>query len=50
MRKLLFLACVVQIAITTIAHAAGPYGSIHIGNWTGGAFTDDATLLVLAAI
>ncbi len=43
MRKLLLLACFVQIAITSIAHAAGPYGSIRVGNWTGGAFTDDNT-------
>jgi S1-C subfamily serine protease len=41
MRKALFHAFVVQIAITTIAHAAGPYGNIRVGNWTGGAFTDD---------
>jgi S1-C subfamily serine protease len=25
------------------AHAAGPYGSIHVGNWSGGAYTDDKT-------
>jgi hypothetical protein len=31
----------VQLAITPIAHAGGPYGSIRIGNWIGGAFTDD---------
>jgi len=43
MRKLLFLVFVIQMAIVSIAHAAGPYGSIHIGNWTGGAFTDDST-------
>lgn len=43
MRKLLFLAFVMQIAVISIARAAGPYGSIHIGNWTGGAFTDDNT-------
>jgi len=40
---LLFLACVVQVALMSIAHAAGPYGSIRVGNWTGGAFTDDNT-------
>src|SRR4249920_1985955 len=43
MRKLLFLAFLVQIAINSIAQAAGPYGNIHVGNWTGGAFTDDKT-------
>jgi S1-C subfamily serine protease len=41
MRKALFLAFLVQIAITSIANAAGPYGNIHVGNWKGGAFTDD---------
>jgi len=43
MRKVLFLAFVVQIAITVVADAAGPYGNIHVGNWQGGAFTDDNT-------
>jgi hypothetical protein len=43
MRRLLLLACIVQVALMSMAHAAGPYGSIHIGNWTGGAFTDDNT-------
>ncbi|HLZ04190.1 MAG TPA: trypsin-like peptidase domain-containing protein [Bradyrhizobium sp.] len=42
MRKLLFLACLVQMAITSVANAAGPYGNIHVGNWTGGAFTNDS--------
>ena len=32
-----------QIAIGSIANAAGPYGNIHVGNWKGGAFTDDNT-------
>jgi S1-C subfamily serine protease len=41
MRRLLFLVCATQIAFATVAGAAGPYGSIRIGNWTGGAFTDD---------
>jgi S1-C subfamily serine protease len=41
MRKAFFLSFFVQIAIATIAHAAGPYGNIHIGQWKGGAFTDD---------
>jgi S1-C subfamily serine protease len=34
------LAVFVQLAS---AHAAGPYGNIHIGTWKGGAFTDDKT-------
>ena len=28
---------------SSIADAAGPYGNIHVGNWKGGAFTDDST-------
>ena len=43
MRKAAFLAFLVQIAITAVADAAGPYGKIHVGNWQGGAFTDDGT-------
>ena len=43
MRKILFLAFLVQIATASIAYAKGPYGNIHIGNWKGGAFTDDNT-------
>jgi S1-C subfamily serine protease len=41
MRSALVLAFLVQIAIVSIANAAGPYGNIHVGNWKGGAFTDD---------
>jgi S1-C subfamily serine protease len=33
----------VQIAIASVANAKGPYGNIHVGNWRGGAFTDDNT-------
>src|SRR6516165_4714187 len=29
--------------VVTEAHARGPYGSIRVGNWSGGAFTDDST-------
>jgi S1-C subfamily serine protease len=43
MRKALFLAFLVQIAATVVADAAGPYGNIHVGNWRGGAFTDDSS-------
>jgi S1-C subfamily serine protease len=41
MRNALVLVFLVQIAIASIANAAGPYGNIHVGNWKGGAFTDD---------
>jgi hypothetical protein len=47
MRKALFLAFFpaffVQLAITSIANAKGPCGNIHVGQWKGGAFTDDNT-------
>jgi S1-C subfamily serine protease len=43
MRWVVLLSFFVQIAIATIANAAGPYGNIHIGQWKGGAFTDDNT-------
>jgi hypothetical protein len=37
MRKALFLgfflAVFVQLAITSLANAQGPYGDIHVGNW-----------------
>src|ERR1700751_704031 len=37
-----FLAtCALLAAMTTGANAAGPFGSIHVGNWIGGAFSDD---------
>ena len=39
----LFLALFVQLATIPSASAKGPYGNIHVGNWRGGAFTDDNT-------
>jgi S1-C subfamily serine protease len=32
-----------SFVLASSAFAAGPYGSIHVGNWTGGAYTDDKT-------
>ena len=47
MFKRLFVACGLLIAITSStaspALAAGPFGTIHVGNWVGGAFSDDST-------
>jgi S1-C subfamily serine protease len=31
------------VLAASTAFAAGPYGSIHVGNWNGGAYTDDRT-------
>jgi S1-C subfamily serine protease len=42
-RTLLSILCaMLAISSSSGADAAGPYGSIHVGNWSGGAFTDDA--------
>ncbi len=43
MFRRLLLACLLQIAIASSAFAAGPFGTIHVGNWIGGAFSDDST-------
>src|SRR5690242_1797660 len=32
-----------SMALASSAFAAGPYGSIHVGKWSGGAYTDDKT-------
>src|SRR5262245_57975860 len=42
MVRAFFVACVVQIAVATVASAGGPYGTIHVGNWMGGAYTNDS--------
>ena len=41
MRKALLVSCLLQAAIVSIAQAGGPFGTIHVGNWVGGAFSDD---------
>jgi S1-C subfamily serine protease len=38
-----FLAALGFLLATSVSEARGPYGSIHVGNWSGGAFTKDAT-------
>ena len=43
MLKSFVVACGLQAALLGCANAAGPFGSIHVGNWIGGAFTDDRT-------
>lgn len=37
------VASLLQMSVTCVASAAGPFGTINIGNWSGGAFTNDAT-------
>ena len=43
MRKALLVSCALQAAVVSIANAGGPFGTIHVGNWIGGAFSDDST-------
>jgi S1-C subfamily serine protease len=43
MARISFVLLVAAALITSNAFAAGPFGSIHVGNWNGGAFTDDKT-------
>jgi S1-C subfamily serine protease len=39
----LFISAVASTLLFPSAFAAGPFGTIHVGNWQGGAYTDDAT-------
>lgn len=32
-----------QVGIAAVANAAGPFGSVNVGNWIGGAFSNDQT-------
>lgn len=36
-------ASLFQVVIAGAAHAAGPFGSVNVGNWIGGAFSNDET-------
>jgi hypothetical protein len=42
MIRAFFVAWAFQAAVATVANAGGPYGTIHVGNWMGGADTDDS--------
>ena len=37
------LSCLIQAALIPMAIGAGPYGTIRVGAWMGGAYTDDNT-------
>ncbi|MCK1736198.1 trypsin-like peptidase domain-containing protein [Bradyrhizobium sp. 138] len=41
--KSLIVASLLQVGIAGAAHAAGPFGSVNVGNWIGGAFSNDQT-------
>ena len=43
MRKAFLVASLLQAAIVPIANAAGPFGTINVGSWKGGAFSNDNT-------
>src|ERR1700753_2514543 len=43
MLRKFIVAGLIQAGLMSMAHAAGPYGNIHVGIWRGGAFTDDNT-------
>jgi len=39
----LLVACVVNTLVASAAFAGGPFGSIHVGEWRGGVYTNDET-------
>jgi hypothetical protein len=41
--RLVQIACVAACLSAGIAEAKGPFGSIRVGNWQGGAYTNDTT-------
>ena len=43
MRRAFLVSCFLQLAIISIAHAAGPFGTINVGGWKGGAYSNDST-------
>src|SRR5580692_8930540 len=43
MVRYLLFSCLLNIVVASGASAAGPFGTIHVGAWSGGAYTDDKT-------
>jgi hypothetical protein len=41
--KLVIAALLSSLIVVPTAQARGPYGSINVGNWKGGAYTNDQT-------
>ncbi|MCP3373863.1 S1C family serine protease [Bradyrhizobium cajani] len=39
--KSFVVASLLHVGVVGIAHAAGPFGSVNVGNWIGGAFSND---------
>ena len=43
MRWAFLVACLLQAAVVSTAQAAGPFGTINVGAWKGGAYSNDST-------
>lgn len=43
MKRRIFLPVAAILAVAAPAGARGPFGSVHVGQWRGGAYTNDAT-------
>ena len=43
MRRALLVSCLLQAAVISTAQAAGPFGTINVGGWKGGAYSNDST-------
>jgi len=41
--KSFIVATLLQVSVAGIAHAKGPFGSVNVGSWVGGAFSNDDT-------
>jgi S1-C subfamily serine protease len=41
--KSFIVATLLQVGVAGAAHAKGPFGSVNVGNWVGGAFSNDET-------
>ena len=41
--KSFIVASLLQLSLAGVANAAGPFGTVNVGNWIGGAFSNDAT-------
>lgn len=41
--KSFVVASLLQVGVINAARAAGPFGSVNVGNWIGGAFSNDQT-------
>ena len=41
--KSFVVASLLQVSIAGVVHAKGPFGTVNVGNWIGGAFSNDET-------